>query len=96
MKEKYVYDTKEIKSLIRKSFKEKRVLKIRYYSLYSDEVKYRKIDVLNVHKDCIVGYCHLREGERTFVIDRIRSAKMLQETYFIPEKWSPDSKIIEK
>ena len=95
-KNSYVYDKSKIKSTIQKAFREKRRLKIKYYSLSSDEVKYRVVDIYQMHKDCIIAYCHLRKEERTFVIDRIIAATMLEEKYVIPEGWSPESIILGK
>src|SRR3989344_3805740 len=67
----YVNDEKKIKSLLRKAFNEKRKVKINYYSLSSDEVTNRVIGIYQFHDDCVVAYCNLRKGERTFVIGRI-------------------------
>ena len=84
--ENYVRELKQIKRLLRNAFKQKNSLKIKYYSLSSDEVKYRIIDVYKLHEDCIIAYCHLRDDERTFVIDRIIQAKLLDEEYEIPKR----------
>lgn len=92
----YVTNKKGIKSLIQKAFNEKRSLKIKYYSLSSDEVKWRVINVLKIHRGCIIAYCHLREEERNFVTDRIHSAVILDEKYNIPNNWSPESIILDK
>src|SRR3989344_1406689 len=75
----FVRDKPGIKRLLKEAFKQKRSLKIKYYSLSSDEVRFRVIDILNIHNGCIIAYCHLREDERTFVIDRIYSAAILED-----------------
>ena len=42
----------------------------------------------------MIAFCHLRNGERTFVIDRVKAAKLLGEKYKIPENWEPESIIL--
>ncbi|MBU0760966.1 MAG: WYL domain-containing protein [Nanoarchaeota archaeon] len=49
-----------------------------------------------MHKDCIVAFCNLREDERTFVIDRINAAALLDDKYSIPKGWEPESIILDK
>ena len=90
---KYAYDKKEIKSLLREAYKEKKRVKIRYYSLSSDEVKWRKVDIYQIGDDFIIAYCHLRNDERTFVIPRINQAALLDERYKIPKGWTPESRV---
>jgi predicted DNA-binding transcriptional regulator YafY len=36
----------------------------------------------------VVGYCHLREGVRTFRVDRIRELSLLEKTFDIPIEFS--------
>ena len=95
-KEDYLRGLKEIKRLLKRAFKEKKSVKIQYYSLSSDEVKFRIVDVYQMYNDCIIAYCHLRGEERTFVIDRINKAKLLDEKYKIPKGWEPESIILDK
>ena len=92
----YTYDKSQIKRLLNLAFKQKRKVKIKYYSLSSDEIRFRVIDILKIHKDCIIAYCHLREEERTFVIKRIYSAAILEQKYNTPKNWSPESIILDK
>lgn len=87
----YARSSPEITKLLKRAFKEKRKVKINYYSLSSDEVRNRIVDIYQVHKDCIVAYCHLRDEERTFVIRRINKAALLNEKYTIPKGWMPES-----
>lgn len=90
---KYAYDKKEVKKLLRVAFKEKKKIKIRYYSLSSDEVKWRIISVYQLGDGFIIAFCHLRDDERTFVTDRISRAAILDERYKIPEGWEPESRV---
>ncbi|MFH1271113.1 MAG: WYL domain-containing protein [Nanoarchaeota archaeon] len=69
---------------------------INYYSLSSDESTTRIVDIYQMHKDCIVAFCNLREDERTFVIDRINAAALLDDKYSIPKGWEPESIILDK
>jgi len=88
---KYIDDKKEIQILLRQAFKEKKKVKIRYYSLSSDEVKWRTVSIYQFGHEFIIAYCHLRNDERTFVINRISKAAMLNENYKVPDGWKPES-----
>ena len=92
----YLYKKPEIKKLLQKAFDEKRRVKIRYYSPHSDEHTIRMIDIYEVHTNSVIAYCHLRNEERTFVIDRINSAAILNVEYIIPKGWTPESIILDK
>lgn len=92
----YVNDRSEIRKLLRKAFEEKRKVKIRYYSPHSDEHTTRVIDIYQIYINSLIAFCHLREEERTFAIERINSATLLDEKYNIPENWSPESIILGK
>ena len=88
---KYVEERKDIRALLRQAFKEKKKVKIRYYSLSSDEVRWRLVSIYKTGSDFIIAFCHLRNEERTFVTDRISKAAMLDENYKIPNGWEPES-----
>ena len=92
----YVSGKFEIRKLLRKAFNDKRKVKIRYYSFHSDEHTTRIIDIYKIYINSIIAYCHLRKEERTFVIERINSAAILDEKYSIPENWSPESIVFDK
>jgi predicted DNA-binding transcriptional regulator YafY len=92
----YVHDKAGIMRLLKRAFKEKRKVKMSYYSLSSDGVRTRIVDIYQIYNGCIIAFCHLREEERTFVIDRINSAAILDEKYKIPKDWSPESIILDK
>ncbi|MEK6927171.1 MAG: WYL domain-containing protein [Nanoarchaeota archaeon] len=92
----YVKDKTSIRNLLQKAFKEKREAKIRYYSPHSDEHTTRVIDIYQIHINSIVAYCHLREEERTFAIERISSAAILDKKYNIPKNCSPESILLDK
>ena len=73
----YAKGKPEIRRLLQRAFAEKRRVKIRYYSPHSDEHTTRIIDIYKMHINSIIAYCHLREEERTFAIERINSAAVL-------------------
>jgi predicted DNA-binding transcriptional regulator YafY len=83
----YTDDKDEIRLLLIKAHKEKRKVKIRYYSLSSDEVKWRKVAIYKSSSNFIIAFCYLRNEERTFVTDRISRAAILDERYKIPKGW---------
>jgi|SRR3989344_3641512 len=87
----YAYDKRGIRALLKQAFKEKKKVKIRYYSLSSDEVRWRVVSIYQLGSDFIIAYCHLRNEERTFVTDRISQTAILNENYKIPRGWSPES-----
>jgi predicted DNA-binding transcriptional regulator YafY len=70
-----------------------RKIEITYVSLYSDELTTRKVDPYYLLFQegfwTLRGYCHLREGFRTFALDRIRSLQILNE-HFLPKKIEPE------
>jgi len=90
---KYAYDKKEIRALLKQAYKEKKNVKIRYYSLSSDEVKWRTVSIYQLGSDFIIAYCHLRNEERTFATDRISQAAILDESYRIPKGWVSESRV---
>ncbi len=92
----YVDDSSEIMSLLKKAFREKRMVKIRYYSPHSDENTTRIIEIYKFQNGVITTFCHLRGEERNFVIGRITSAAILDEKYKIPKGWTPESIILDK
>lgn len=71
-----------IKDLVRQSYDEGRVLRIDYQppnmSLKSTE---RDIDVYAFDDTYIDAYCRLRKEKRSFRIDRIKSASLLDEEF---------------
>jgi len=82
-----------VNQILRDSFRAKKKVKIRYYSLSSDEIKYRVISIYQLENDFLIGYCDLRKNERTFVKNRISFAKRTDENYEIPKNWKPKCKV---
>jgi hypothetical protein len=92
----YVTSKADINRLLKKSFNEKKKVKIRNYSPHNDENTTRVVDIYKIYNGVITAFCHLREDERNFVIDRINSVAILDEKYSIPKGWSPESIILDK
>jgi predicted DNA-binding transcriptional regulator YafY len=92
-KHKYVRDKKRINELLCKAFLKKQNIRIQYYSLSSDEIRYRDVSIYEIGKDWVIAYCHLRKEERTFIIKRIQAAALLNETYKIPKNWHSICKV---
>src|SRR3989344_9663985 len=92
----YVTSKADINRLLKRAFREKRKVKIRYYSPHNDESTIRVVDIYKIYNGVIACFCHLREDERNFVIDRINSVAILEEKYSIPKGWSPESIILDK
>jgi len=92
----YLTSRKDITWLLKKAFNEKKQVKIRYYSLHNDENTTRVVDIYKIYKGVITAFCHLREDERNFVIDRINAVAILDEKYSIPKGWTPESIILDK
>ena len=80
-----------INQKLREAYNKKQKVKIKYYNLSSDEVRWRVISIYKLKKDFLIAYCHLREEERTFVKDRIISTIIQDEKYEIPKGWTPQS-----
>ena len=92
----YVTSKADINRLLKRAFKEKRKVKIRYYSHHNDESTIRVVDIYKIYNGVIAGFCYLQEDERNFVISRINSVTILDEKYSIPKGWSPESIILDK
>lgn len=71
-----------------------RRVRIRYYTYSRDEENERDIDpwLVMVYrgKEYLVGYCYLRQEERTFRLDRILSLQILPESINHPRPASWD------
>jgi len=84
----YAHDQHTIRNLLNKGFKNRINVKIKYYSLSSDETRYREISIYYYCKEYIIAYCHLRKDIRTFVVNRINSVALLDKKYSIPDDFN--------
>lgn len=67
-----------IRSLVSRALEEERQLRLQYYpSSRGGAATDRVVDPWSFRDDLLRGYCHLRNGERTFALDRIGAAVLL-------------------
>lgn len=75
--------------IVEEAFRERRRLSIKYVSSENNDGlgynKERLIDVYKIKKDEIEAYCHLRQGMRSFRLNRILKAEPTPERYAIPQ-----------
>ncbi|MDP8299296.1 MAG: exonuclease domain-containing protein [Candidatus Tantalella remota] len=64
-----------IADLISSAIQSKLPLKIRYRSSWKANVTERTITPIKIQGEYVFSYCHLRHGNRTFIIDCIESAE---------------------
>ena len=68
----------DIRAVFRRAIDEGRQIHLLYYpSSRGGAATERTVDPWNFADDLLVGWCHLRSGERTFALDRVGSATLL-------------------
>ena len=55
----YMTSKADINRLLKRAFREKRKVKIRYYSPHNDESTMRIVDIYKIYNGVIAGFCHL-------------------------------------
>jgi predicted DNA-binding transcriptional regulator YafY len=74
---------------LRRAAREGRRVDMQYQSTTGDKITERQVDPYAlVHRSgwwYLVGYCHLRQGLRTFRVDRIQSLELLNQTFPPPD-----------
>ena len=74
---------------LRRATRERRTVQMAYHSSTQPHPLERKLDPYAlVHRWgwwYVVGYCHLREGVRTFRVDRIADLTLSKEAYTVPD-----------
>ena len=67
-----------VRALLERALSEGRQVHLRYFaSSRGGAATERVVDPWSFRDDLLVGYCHLRTGERTFAVDRIGQARLL-------------------
>lgn len=67
-----------IRVLLQRAVQEARQVRLEYYTSSRGGAKTeRVVDPWSFADDLLNGYCHLREGERSFAVDRIGRARLL-------------------
>jgi len=76
---------------LRRAAREHRCVDMLYQSTSQADATRRQVDPYAlVHRSgwwYLVGYCHLRNGPRTFRVDRIRSLELLSGTFRMPDEF---------
>ena len=81
----------QIMATVAESWITQKQLKIDYQSILSEEIKERIIEPYFIepaafgHSSYVIGYCHLKKSMRTFKIERIKSAEIVNKKYIIPK-----------
>lgn len=67
-----------LRTLLARAVQEQRQVRLRYFaSSRGGAPTDRVVDPWSFEDDLLLGYCHLRAGERTFAVDRIGHARLL-------------------
>ncbi|HUH06954.1 MAG TPA: WYL domain-containing protein [Egibacteraceae bacterium] len=67
-----------VRALLERAVSEGRQLRLQYFaSSRGGAATERVVDPWGFRDDLLHGYCHLRDGERTFAVDRIGRARLL-------------------
>jgi proteasome accessory factor C len=78
----------ETLEVVRRGVAEHRRLEIDYYSFGKDEHAVRQVDGYRVSNQdgnwYLLAFCHLAQAERVFRVDRIESARLLDDTFEPP------------
>ncbi len=79
-----------IRAVLDRAVAEGRQVRLRYFaSSRGGAATDRVVDPWRFADDLLVGYCHLRTGERTFALDRIGQARLLASVVEHPDPASP-------
>lgn len=69
---------------LKKALSQLNSVEIEYFSTSSAEFNKRKVDVYYTSSKYTIGYCHLRKDMRKFRTSRIKSARLTNSKYKIP------------
>ncbi len=75
----------KVYAIIEKAFNQLKTIEISYFNMESAEFRKRKIDIYYKSMKYVIGHCHLRKDIRKFRTSRIKSAKLTNIKYKIPE-----------
>ncbi len=80
---------RELINQVNRAAEECRCIEMAYRSLQGDSETFRKFDPYRVWffdgTIYLIGFCHLRGEVRTFVLDRVRVLRPMEETFKVPE-----------
>ncbi|MBI4234109.1 MAG: AAA family ATPase [Chloroflexi bacterium] len=87
-----------VRLVVSQAYSQKRRLRIEYrkpeFQGRQSETTLREIDVYAVGEDYLDAFCHFRHAQRTFKLDRIVSARMLQQSYQVPTDHTPSTWVL--
>lgn len=87
--EEEAYTPKAMRALLRRALEEERQIRLEYFaSSRGGAATERVVDPWTFADDLLRGWCHLRDGERTFAVDRIGSVRLLTSGLTHPAKAS--------
>ncbi|MEQ8674893.1 MAG: YafY family protein [Aggregatilineales bacterium] len=93
----YNFESPQLLTLIH-AIQQKQVVRLSYHGRRTDELTEREVEpsLLSYFNGTsyLSGYCRLRQGERSFRLDRIESLRVLDEI-FIPRKSMPDGSSVD-
>ncbi|MEN8245919.1 MAG: YafY family protein [Thermodesulfobacteriota bacterium] len=82
---------RELIAQVNQAALDRRCIEIAYQPLKDDAASLRKVEPYKIWfyegTIYIIGYCHLRNQIRTFVLDRVHMLNMLDEPFEIPDKF---------
>ncbi|MBC7230279.1 MAG: YafY family transcriptional regulator [Actinobacteria bacterium] len=85
-------DHQPILEVLEEAVEGNRSVEMTYYALSRDEVTHRRVDpygfLFRSNAWYLVGFCRLRGEVKIFKVDRIREARLLEETFTPPEDFS--------
>jgi hypothetical protein len=74
-----------VRALLERSVSDARQVRLQYFaSSRGGAPTERVVDPWEFHDDLLRGYCHLRQGERTFAVDRVGRATLLPSGIDVP------------
>ena len=69
-----------------------KTVEIKYHTMHSDKITVRKVDPYKMwyfdNTFFLIGRCHRNDDVRMFVVDRIKSMKILTESFRVPSDFS--------
>jgi predicted DNA-binding transcriptional regulator YafY len=84
-------DIKDVFEKIFYAIKERRRIFISYYNIEKNEITERKVDPYHIFNFegvwYFCGFCHLRNEDRIFALDRIKKINILKEKFKLPENF---------
>lgn len=81
-----------VRALLERSVTDRRQVRLQYFaSSRGGAATDRVVDPWEFRDDLLRGYCHLRQGERTFAVDRVGRAILLVSPLVVPAPGLPGS-----